>query len=193
MIRINLLPFRAARKKENIRQQLSAFVLSLFLLTGLLYWMGGFWSNKIDVLNTEMQGIQRELTATQVAAKEVDKIKKELDELQKKTEVIGNLKKSRREPVQMLEAMTGLVVEKRMWFTDFSDSDRTVKIKGIALDNKTVADFMTQLEESALFSNVNLDSLKQQTMFENMSLKNFEITCRKAEPENASDNKAASS
>ena len=193
MIRINLLPFRAARKKENIRQQISGFVLFLFLLTGLLYWVGGFWSNKIDDLNMDIQGIQRELTATQTAAKEVDKIKKELDELQKKTEVIGSLKKSRREPVQMLEAMTRLVVEKRMWFTDFSDSDQTVKIKGIALDNKTVADFMTLLEESALFSNVNLDNLKQQTMFENMSLKNFEITCSKAAPETASDNKAASS
>jgi len=193
MIRINLLPFRAARKKENIRQQISAFVLSLFLVTGLLYWVGGYWSKKIDALNTEIQGIQRDLTATQSAAKEVDRIIKELDELHKKTEVINNLKKSRREPVQMLEAMAELVVEKRMWFTDFSDSGQTVKIKGIALDNKTVADFMTQLEESALFSNVNLDNLKQQTMYENLSLKNFEITCSKAEPENASDKKAASS
>jgi type IV pilus assembly protein PilN len=38
MIRINLLPFRAARKKENIRRQLSIYVLSvvcLLLLMGL--------------------------------------------------------------------------------------------------------------------------------------------------------------
>ena len=193
MIRINLLPFRAARKKENIRQQISAFVLCLFLVTCLLFWVGGFWSKKIESLNAEIKSVRSELTATQAAAKEVDRIITELDELQKKTEVIGNLKKSRREPVQMLEAMTGLVIEKRMWFTDFSDSDRTVKIKGIALDNKTVADFMTELEESALFSNVNLDNLKQQTLLENLNLKNFEITCSKVEPEQASDNKAASS
>ena len=39
MIRINLLPFRAARKKENIRRQVSIFLLSLaFLLIILFYY-----------------------------------------------------------------------------------------------------------------------------------------------------------
>ena len=32
MIRINLLPFRAARKKENVRRQVSVFLLSLVLV-----------------------------------------------------------------------------------------------------------------------------------------------------------------
>ena len=32
MIRINLLPFRAARKKENIKRQISIYVLTVILL-----------------------------------------------------------------------------------------------------------------------------------------------------------------
>jgi len=36
MIRINLLPFRAARKKENIRRQISVFVLSVVCLALLM-------------------------------------------------------------------------------------------------------------------------------------------------------------
>ena len=36
MIRINLLPFRSTRQKENIRRQLSVFLLSIILtLVGL--------------------------------------------------------------------------------------------------------------------------------------------------------------
>ena len=69
------------------------------------------------------------MSVTTAAAKEVDQIKKDLDELQKKTEVIQNLEKTRREPVQLLDAMTGLVVENRMWFTSFTDIKKTVKIK----------------------------------------------------------------
>jgi type IV pilus assembly protein PilN len=39
MIRINLLPFRAARKKENIRRQISIYVLSVaFLFIVMIYF-----------------------------------------------------------------------------------------------------------------------------------------------------------
>ena len=193
MIRINLLPFRAARQKENVQRQITAFILGLVLVTIVLYLVGGIWKTRISRLNTQITNIQTELANQTAAAKEVDKIKKDLDDLEKKTQVINNLKQSRREPVQLLEAMTGLVVEKRMWFTSFSDSNKTVKIKGIALDNKTVADFMTRLEGSGLFSNVNLESTKQQTVQKSLNFKSFEITCRKAEATNASDDKAASS
>jgi type IV pilus assembly protein PilN len=193
MIRINLLPFRAARKKENIRRQISVFILSLFLVTAILFYASGFWTNKIKLLNAQIEQINQELTITTAAAQEVDKIKKDLDDLKKKTDVIRNLEKTRREPVELLDAMTGLVVKNRMWFTDFSDIQKTIKIKGIALDNKTVADFMTQLEGSGLFSTVNLDSLIQQTFKNTLSLKSFEITCQKAEAKKAPDTKAASS
>jgi type IV pilus assembly protein PilN len=193
MIRINLLPFRAARKKENIRRQISVFILSLFLVTAILSYASGFWTKKINLLNARIEQINRELTITTAAAKEVDRIKKDLDDLKKKTDVIRNLEKTRREPIKLLDAMTGLVVKNRMWFTDFTDIQKTIKIKGIALDNKTVADFMTQLEGSGLFSTVNLDSLKQQTLKDTLSLKSFEITCQKAEANNAPDTKAASS
>ncbi len=193
MIRINLLPFRAARQKENIRRQISAFVLSLVFVAGVLYYISSFWTKKITQLNTQINQINQELTRQTAAAKEVDKINKELAALEKKTQVIMNLKKTRREPIQMLEAMTDLVVAKRMWFTSFSDNDDTVKIKGIALDNKTVADFMTRLEGSGLFSNVNLDSTKQENLKNSLSLKSFDITCSKAKAEEASDKKAASS
>lgn len=193
MIRINLLPFRAARKKENIRRQISVFVLSLFLVAAILYYVSGFWSKKITLLNAQIDQINQELTVATVAAKEVDKIKKDLDALQKKTDVIQNLEKTRRKPFEVLVAMTELLVKNRMWFTDFSDLQKTIKIKGIALDNKTVADFMTQLEGSGLFSTVNLDSLKQTVLQNTLNLKSFEITCQKAEAQKASDQKAASS
>jgi type IV pilus assembly protein PilN len=193
MIRINLLPFRAARQKENIRRQLSAFVLSMFFVTGVLFYVSGFWTKKIDSLDTQIKQINSELTRQKAAAKEVDQITQDLAELEKKTEVILNLKKTRREPVEMLDAMTGLVVEERMWFTDFSDENGTVKIKGVALDNKTVSDFMNRLEQSGLFSDVSLDSTKQQTLKNSLSLKSFQFTCKKTIVDNASDDKAASS
>ncbi len=74
--------------------------------------------------------------------------------------------------------MTRMVIPGRMWFTSLSDISETVEITGLALDNKTVADFMIQLEGAKLFSNVSLKTLKQQTI-KDVVLKNFEISCRK--------------
>lgn len=190
MIRINLLPFRAARKKENINRQITIFVLFLILVTAGLFYGNRFFTKKIDALDQEIKSINRQLALKMKAAKEVDQIKKDLDELEQKTTVIKNIEKTRKEPVKLLDAMTELVIAKRMWFTDFSDVSNTVTIKGIALDNKTVADFMTKLEKSALFSTVNLDSLKKEVFKKTLNLKNFVITCHKVTNTQEPDEKA---
>ena len=48
-----------------------------------------------------------------------------------------------------------------------------------ALDNKTIADFMSRLEESKLYNNINLKTIKQQKV-NKLNLKSFEIGYVKA-------------
>lgn len=191
MIRINLLPFRLARKKENIRRQVSIFLLLLVFTTIALYWGNSFWNIQIERLTEKNGQLKTALQSALAAANEVDRIKKELEDLDQKRKVIEDLKANRKAPVVMLEAMTRLVIEKRMWFTSFSEKGMAVTIKGIALDNKTVADFMGQLERSGLFSTVNLDNLKQETFRDDLSLKQFDITCNKALPPKTVDESKA--
>jgi type IV pilus assembly protein PilN len=78
---------------------------------------------------------------------------------------------------------------KRLWFTSFESSGGKVNIKGIALDNKTIADFMSRLEESKLYKNVNLKTIKQQKI-DKLNLKHFDIECEKSslkKPEEKND------
>lgn len=182
MIKINLLPFRLARKKENIRRQVSVFLLLLIFTAAVLYYGNSYWNAKIKKLDYEVTGLDSQLKTAMAAANEVDKLKKELDDLAQKIKVIESLKADSREPVQILDAMTRVIVEKRMWFTNFSAVGKTISIKGIALDNKTVADFMKRLENSGLFSSVNLGNLKQQKVQTKFDLKQFDITCQRAVP-----------
>jgi type IV pilus assembly protein PilN len=91
------------------------------------------------------------------------------------------LESNRFEPTRLLDMMTQVIVPKRMWFTSLQSADKLVKINGIALDNKTVADFMTRLEKSGLFSDVDLNTLKQQKV-NNSNLKSFQISCVKKPP-----------
>lgn len=181
MIRINLLPFRAARKKENIRRQISVFFLSFFLMLAVLIYYNIHLGGRIKDLKTNVDVTKKEVAKFQKITEQIEEIKKMLAILEKKTEVIRKLETNRFEPVQLLENMSDKIIANRMWFTSFDDRPQNVQIDGIALDNKTVADFMTRLEGTGLFGSVRLQTIEKQVV-KGSGLKKFSITCSKAEP-----------
>ena len=176
MIRINLLPFRAARKKENIRRQVSIFFLSFFLVVIVLGYIHISLGSKISDLKAKIKTTKIEVAKYEKINKEIALLKNKLEILKKKTSVIESLEKNRFEPVRLLDTMSLKVIAKRMWFKSFKSSAKTVEIEGIALDNKTVADFMTRLQGSGLFSTVKLKTIKK-TKVKDSDLKSFQISC----------------
>ena len=182
MIRINLLPFRTERKKENVRRQVSLFLLSLVLVLLVLFYYNFNLSSKISKLSKKITNTKTELDKYNEINKEIARIKQNLENLRKKMAIIAQLESDRHAPVILLDTMTQVLVKKRMWFTSLSVQGNAVKIDGIALDEKTVADFMVRLQESGLFSNVELKNIKRQ-MVQNSNLKSFQIICTKAAPQ----------
>jgi type IV pilus assembly protein PilN len=181
MIRINLLPFRAARKKENIRRQVSIFLLSLAFMLIILFYFNFSLSSKIGNLNTKIKETQTELDKYAKINKEIEEIKKKLDNLKKKMAVMDTLEANRFAPIRLMDTMTQVVVPKRMWFTNMQSKGEKVSITGVALDNTTVADFMIRLENSGLFNEVDLKTLKQPKgkKGEASRFKTFSVVCVK--------------
>lgn len=178
MIRINLLPFRAARKKENIRRQISIFVLSFGLVLIVLFYYNIHLGGKIKRLKTAVEETKQEVAKYKKITDKIEDIKKKLAVLEKKTDVIQKLERNRFEPVELLDTMSTKIIAKRMWFTSLTDKSDTISINGVALDNKTVADFMTRLEGTGLFSTVQLKSISKQ-LIKTSNLKKFQIVCSK--------------
>jgi type IV pilus assembly protein PilN len=182
MIRINLLPFRAARRKENIRRQVSVFVLMIVLFVlGLAYYTIHL-DKKKDLIRSDISGVKSQIALYKEKADKVTRIKKNLAVLERKLAIVRSLELKRREPVELLDGMTSLVVPKRMWLTSLKTGASTVTLNGIAFDNKTVADFMTRLEASPLFINVDLKNLKSKTVDKTIQMKEFELICQKTIP-----------
>lgn len=179
MIRINLLPFRADAVRENIRRQFTVVFLVLILVSGGLFYYNLLLSGQIDELNGKISATRIALAAKKQQAAEVDRITKELEILKKKTEVIVNLALDRKEAVVLLDTMTRMVIDKRMWYTSLKSASGQVEVRGIALDNQTVADFMTRLEESPHFTDVRLQSTRRQAIGDLDNLKSFQITMRR--------------
>jgi type IV pilus assembly protein PilN len=78
--------------------------------------------------------------------------------------------------------MSKLVVDKQMWLIELSEKSDGVKVVGIALDNPTIAEYMTRIETSEKYVDVKLRSINQDSSIEGLELKRFEIIFKKATP-----------
>ena len=181
MIRINLLPFRSARKKENIRRQVSIFLLSLAFMLIILFYFNFSLNSKIGNLNSNIKATNSDLEKYDKINKEIAEIKRKLDSLKKKMAVMDSLEAHRFAPIRLMDTMTQVIVPKRMWFTNLQSKGQKVSISGVALDNTTVADFMVRLENSGLFKEVDLKTLKRakSKKGDRSEYKTFSVICVK--------------
>ena len=82
--------------------------------------------------------------------------------------------------------MTELIIEERMWFTKLDVKGNNITIGGIALDERTIADFMTSLEKKGGYINVSLKSLQRKTVTgKSLNLKSFNLSMTRAVPKPA--------
>ncbi|RJP96111.1 MAG: pilus assembly protein PilN [Desulfobacteraceae bacterium] len=178
MIRINLLPYRAARSKENVRKQVSVFALSFILLVIVLVVFNGYLSSKKGDLANDLERLKKEVAVYEAKAKQVEDIKKKLDTLNKQIEVVSLLKEDRNKQPILLAKLTEMIVPGRMQLTRLTSDKSSLSLEGMALDNETIAVFMLRLERSGLFPTVSLTSSMQVNQY-NVDMKQFVIACTK--------------
>ena len=179
MIKINLLPFRVARKKESIRKQISIFLLLIFLTIVALVWYTMLINTQILVVKEKTIQVNHEILKYKKKADRVAKIKKNLKILEEKLEIVSSLEKQRGKQLILFDGMTDLIVPERMWLESFKTNENSVTIKGIAFDNPTIADFMEKLENSSIFGKVDLKTAKIKIFKDGVILKSFELLCSK--------------
>ena len=182
MIKINLLPFRVARKKENIRRQISVLLLLIVLTIVAFFWYTLTINKQISTVKERTKQVNSQILKYKEKADRVSQIKKDLKALKEKLEIVSVLKKQREKQLILFDGMTELMVPGRMWLESFKTDKDNVTLKGIAFDNPTIADFMEKLEKSPLFSKVDLKTAKMRKFKDNVMLKSFELLCKKEKP-----------
>lgn len=173
MIRINLLPVRAEKKRESLRQQaiLAAAVLAL-LGAGIL---GVHVTLGSDITDLEQSIAKRkaEISRLQKDIGKVAEYKKKKRDLEEKISVISGLEARQRGPSQILHELAVIIPEK-MWLESAKDNGGSLSLEGVAIDNQTIAQFMTKLEASPWFEAVRLEVTRQVSRG-SASLKSFSI------------------
>ncbi|GEL70625.1 PilN domain-containing protein [Myxococcus virescens] len=144
MIRINLLPVRAVKKREMGRQVLVLFAVVL-IGAGVANYL--WYDNRESELVAHQQGV----TAAKAKIAELEKIIGEVKnintrkaEVEKKLAVLDSLRKGRKGPVRMMDALAS-ATPKKVWVKTFAETNNAVSIDGSAVSHDEVAEFMRGL------------------------------------------------
>ncbi len=172
MIKINLFPTFETAGGTPVQQ----YAVLLFVL-GVVA-MGGWYLNatsgradlqeQVNLLETESARL-KELTAQVLAFEE---LKRSLEE---RISIIERLKNNQQGPVELMNIVIGAIPDNPpgLWLTSLVQQETTLSIEGRAFDVPFVADFIAALDDTQLFSYVDLEFWEQ----DQESSIRFQLSC----------------
>ncbi|MFC1890245.1 PilN domain-containing protein [Thermodesulfobacteriota bacterium] len=175
MIKINLLADREAVKKEGTRRQLGVFIAVLVVDLVLIGAVHIVLRSKINDVKSDIKTVNAELEILQKTVGKVDEFKKQKRILQEKLDVIQMLTEDKFGPVIVMDELSGLIPD-TIWLETMKKKGNSLALKGVAIDNESIARFMRELEESEYFAQVELKFTKHRVMGE-LALMDFELSC----------------
>ena len=178
MIRINLLPFRKAQRLENLRMQISVFVLSVVLVSVVIGFSWAKINGELGDIKDKHSSLNKELKSFDEILKKIDKLKRDRKDLQAKLDVIRGLEAQKAGPVQLFDEICMAIPEGRLFLKSLGEAANKVNMTGVAIDYDTVAIFMTNLEKTKTIDSVRLGSTSQSEQ-DGRSICSFNLSCTK--------------
>jgi type IV pilus assembly protein PilN len=208
MIRINLLPIKAAKRREAGQKQLLAGIVTVSMtLAGIIVFHGAQGA-AINALRDHNQQLSRDIARLKAEIGDYDVVKAQRDDLMRQRDAIKRLQANRSGPTYMMRELSDILTPgkgptfnkeqyeeqikrepstgfnpnwdtRRAWLISYSESNHQVKIKGGAKSDEDVAEFLKRLKVSAFFSDV----YWQQTQPEvdtrlNVQYVTFDVQCK---------------
>lgn len=157
MIRINLLPRKVSKKKKGLLQSL---VLTVAALVLVLVGIGYFWAHlngqikdlKIQISKAQQEKEKLKDVNTQKAAYESN-----IAKLKDKLDIITQIQERRYMPIRLFDELTKVLDrDTPVWLLQFFFDDERITMDGYSLSNPDLAAFVTKLEKTPFYKNVEL-------------------------------------
>ena len=193
MIRINLVaPERKSKAKEKgpalpAGALQSYLLLALFAGGALVLCAGAWWlqSNKLRDLETRIAADEKRQKDLEAIKQQVDQFQQKKAMLENKVLVIEQLRLAQKSPVHMLDEISKALPD-YVWLTALDENRGGLRFTGQSNSLAAVADFISGLQRSGWFPQVDLGSSQQAA-----NLVNFTLTGTFRDPEVAAKEKAA--
>ncbi len=178
MIRINLLPARIEKRKENIKRQISIYLLSIIFVLLCCFYLNQMQTQKIKRLEAIKEEKKKELRKYQRINRKIRELQAKIREYQKKIDVIKKIAKYRLEPIKILDELVMAIPRDRLWFDSLSYNGKKIFINGGAKDNDTVALFMKRLKSMPHIKDVILRETKLVKLDKyKLNIREFSLEC----------------
>jgi type IV pilus assembly protein PilN len=189
MIRINLLPREGKAKRGGPAFSFKAgdMVLPAVILAASGLVVAGTavsQRSRAATLTRSIADIDAQSRALAPQIARVQRLAQERAELDLRLGIINKLEQGRTQSVRLMDELARCVPD-HLWLTGASqDASSTLSIEGVTFSNLVVSDFMSRLERSPLFANVELEFAERKAQGEH-EVVNFKVTCQVTPDESA--------
>jgi len=188
---VNLLPM-TLRRQQIVRRRVVQWT-SLICTVLVLGWAWHWWEMGEDrALVKQLEVLEREHAPTQRMLKQLIEMRRQLDELQHQETVASELERQRHALTllgvisQASQKADGRLRVTKLELTDFQNTNRPegigaaggagLLLGGVSIDNPSVAELMDELQDSGIFSRVELLALKERED-KDAALRDYEVRC----------------
>ena len=189
MIRVNLLPReeKGQRKAVSIDLKIGDMVLPGAVVGIAALVIAGTamsQSTRVKALTVSIEQVDAESRALAPQIARVNQLAKERAELDLRMGIINRLEKGRTQSVRLMDELARCVPD-HLWLTGTTqDASTSLSLEGVTYSNLVVSDFMSRLERSPMFANVELGVAEHGTATGKDVVK-FRLTCQVTPDESA--------
>jgi type IV pilus assembly protein PilN len=176
MIKINLLPVRAAKKKETAVQQITIFCIVVALVAAVVLSLYFVKRIQVTAAKNDISSANNKINELKAKIGKLEELKTLKEQVKKKLDVLNQLRNNKTGPAQRLATLSDLTPD-QLWLTAYSEVGADVKISGTAYTEDLIAQFMRALEASKDYMSIEL-AVSEQTEVAGTKLKKFDITMK---------------
>jgi len=173
MIRINLIPYRAARQQKQI---LLHVIVALLVVGVAAVIILGMYMYAASDLSGRQEKLASLVAQNKTLSKKIGKVRN-LDKLradvERKLKLVDQLQHGRFRSLEMLLAFSHAIPE-NVWLLNVKDSKGELTLSGRGESNKAVADFMRVLDHEKIFTGVTLQFIQRKKVGD-IPVRNFSL------------------
>ncbi|MFC5581629.1 PilN domain-containing protein [Rhodanobacter terrae] len=155
MAHVNLLPWRAERRKQRERefymQLVAAFVVALGVLLLWIFWM----DQRIDNQNERNAYLQTEIKQLDVRIAKIKDLEKVREHLLARKQIIEQLQADRSQMVHLFDELVKTIPSSAR-LTGLKQNGQSMSLDGVAQSNASVAEYMRNVESSPWMGHTDL-------------------------------------
>jgi type IV pilus assembly protein PilN len=154
--RVNLLPWREMRRKEQDRQLLTIAVGAWILMGVIIFYAHVHVSALIENQNKRNDFLNQEIAKVEKEIKEIAELKKQRADLIARMNVIYQLQGDRAQVVHLFDELARKLPE-GIYFTTLKHTGTSIALQGVAQSNARVSALMRNLASSDWFADPELE------------------------------------